>query len=1043
MSQYLPYIQNTAPEPVMYTPDFNFFNSMLQKKQLQYETGVSQASAAYNSVARAALSNMNNIPIRDQYIKQAKEELKKISSSDLSLPQNQQAAQSIFSPFWEDQFILKDQNITAAYQAQQSKLAGWRDSPDAKVRAMYSPIVEQYLNNGQRVLQTAARTPQDFSKIERREAVPFTNIQEYLQDMAKKNADGEGGLKIVYDETSKDGAYLIQTTNGKRSTKAFATWAEGMIANNFDEQFKITGIVTQENLNRYLSSLPENQGAPPEIIRQKEADYVINNLKTGYERRLGNIKGQMSEIESKLKIYPENITDPEQKQTAEQLLADWKKLSVYRNNIEEEYKGFENKDKNIIRQKVLDNPNSYFQTLAKQQVIADWSVARSEVTGMKISKNEAYFAKVDDQQKAAEYALNIKKYEFDQKKHADDMAYKYKALATKGKKVTTNSDGSISVSDSDEGVTNDGVDNATSGKYLGVTGNDVTEISTKPFDVFMKHQADLIQRGESKLLDPTYGVISVLENAGLSPDDVTKLSSALKKGKPINEWSLEQKAALKTLTEQAGFKNYKIGSAKDIKESLFSYAKDYFNKKNEAGVPFTEDEKQIFFNYIDADHDIKEFNRNEDRRKELLKTEINANPKKYEGIIIKKPDGTLDVVTPTDLEKVIPGNTNYGVTFDNKPLTKKKLVDLYYSGRIKTESYMDRSVIDGNSIIQENRGTGMATNYVTEVSIDGKKITTPNNAIGDAIQSLERLYGPSASFAKKMETATTSLVPDLPFYASREGKQGATWQYDITDPKKNLEQIGLFQEALAPGNQLGMYDISGGGNKPLDVEAQEQIVSLLKNPDAMKEFMGSYQYNTSGINGNPTIIFSGKSMSAKSKESIPGGDKLFDLFSKHPKIAIELDPAAGGQLINKLPQNSGNYLYMPLLQGKTVKSDDFLKSFGFEYVVTPNDDGSDGGEPTGGISIVTYPVRVNSVDKDGKMTTKIETKTIRSPFSFVGDNPKNPDEVMGEIYNYFKKRMQANEDALKEYNAVIKATPNTTGAPVLDLNAEMKKLGIK
>lgn len=1041
MSQYLPYIQNTSPEPVMYTPDFNFFNSMLQKKELQYEQGVKQAAAVHNSVTNAALSNVNNVSIRDQYVKQAQLELKKISGSDLSLPQNQAAAQSIYSPFWEDSFILKDQAYTKSYQAQQAKLTAWRDSPDAKTRAMYSPVVEQYLNNGQRVLQNATRTPEDFSKVERREAVPFTNIQEYLQEMAKKNADGEGGLKIVYDDVSKDGAYLISTTNGRRSTKAFATWAEGMIANNFDEQFKITGIVTQENLNRHISSLPENQGAPPEVIKQKEAEYIINDLKTGYERRIGNIRGQMSEIETKLKIFPKTITDPEMEKTAKQLIADYEELSVFKSTVEDEYAGFDKNDKNIIRQKVLENPNAYFQTLAKQQVVKDWSVARSEIGGVKIGKNEAYFAKVDDQLKVSNYALEIRKQELAEKKQREEMEYRNRALATKGKKVTTNADGSISVED-DGTVTATGIDERTGGKYLGVTGTDVTEISTKPYDIFMNHQANLVESGDAKLFNPTTGVISVLESVGLAAMDVTRLSSALKKGDDIDKWTPEQKQSLKFLTEQAGFKSYKAGSAKELKESLFSYAKDYFSKKNEAGVPFTENEKQIFFNYIDADHDIKEFNRNEERRSELLKTEINANPEKYEGITVKRSDGTLDVITKKDLEKNIPTVANYGVSFEERPLTKKKIAELYYSGRIKTESYEDRSVIEGNSIIQENRGTGMSSNYFTDVIVDGKRITTPNNAVGEAVMALERAYGSSDKFAKKISSATTSIVPDLGFYQSRTGKQGGTWQFDITDAKKNLEQIGLFQEALAPGNQFGMYDISGGKQKELDPKVQDQFTALLNNPDAMKEFMGSYQYNSSGINGNPTIIFSGKSMSEKSKETIPSGDKLFNLFKEHSKIAIELDPTKGAEMIHKLPSDSGNYLYQKLLQGQEVKSDDFLKSFGFEYSITPNNDGAYGGEPTGGISNIKYPVRVNTIDANGNMVSKVETKDLRIPFNLVGEGGKTPDGIMDEIHQYFMATMQANENALKEYEAVTKAKSNSS-APAFDLSAQMKKLNIK
>jgi hypothetical protein len=63
MAQYFPYIPETMPEPVLYTPDFNFLNSALQKKDMMFEQGVSQAASAYNAVLNAPLSNKNNIGI--------------------------------------------------------------------------------------------------------------------------------------------------------------------------------------------------------------------------------------------------------------------------------------------------------------------------------------------------------------------------------------------------------------------------------------------------------------------------------------------------------------------------------------------------------------------------------------------------------------------------------------------------------------------------------------------------------------------------------------------------------------------------------------------------------------------------------------------------------------------------------------------------------------------------------------------------------------------------------------------------------------------
>ena len=97
MAQYLPYIPETLPEPALYKPDFNFYDKMLQRKQSLFEQGASKVKSAYSSVLNAQLSNKNNIPLRDQYIKDAQEKLVKLSSSDLSLMENVNAAEGIWA----------------------------------------------------------------------------------------------------------------------------------------------------------------------------------------------------------------------------------------------------------------------------------------------------------------------------------------------------------------------------------------------------------------------------------------------------------------------------------------------------------------------------------------------------------------------------------------------------------------------------------------------------------------------------------------------------------------------------------------------------------------------------------------------------------------------------------------------------------------------------------------------------------------------------------------------------------------------------------
>jgi hypothetical protein len=270
MAQYVPYIPEVLPETPLFKPDFNFFDRMMQRKQSMFEQGLNRARTAYTSVLNAPLSVKENIPLRDQFIKDAKENLKNLASADLSLPQNVAAAENIFAPFWQDKYILKDMELTKSYQNGFELLDSWKNSPDLKLRQQYSGITEKYLMNGFEKLQNAARNDQSFAGLEKRRPVAFTNIESYLQDQAK-----EEKLEIKYDDPS--GPYLVETINGQRSQKKYQTWALSKMGNNFYQQFNVTGIVEREerakNYKRQFPNMSDQE------INSMIAKDVVKELK--------------------------------------------------------------------------------------------------------------------------------------------------------------------------------------------------------------------------------------------------------------------------------------------------------------------------------------------------------------------------------------------------------------------------------------------------------------------------------------------------------------------------------------------------------------------------------------------------------------------------------------------------------------------------------------------------------------------------------------------------------------------------------------------
>lgn len=1031
MAQYFPYIPETMPEPVLYTPDFNFLNSALQKKDMMFEQGVSQAASAYNAVLNAPLSNTNNISIRNQYIKEARENLKKMSSSDLSLPQNVQAAQSIFAPFWEDEFMLADTNATQFASMQQQKLAGWRDSTEDKTRAMYSPIVEQYLNNGLSVLQNAPRTKEAFSKVQKREAVPFTNVQAYLQEMAKKNGDGEGGLKIVYDETSPDGAYLISTTNGERSKKKFSTWAEAMIGNNMDEQFKITGIVQSENLDKYFKSQPQNANATDDQLNKLKADYVVNDLMSGYKKRINGVSGSITEIDNLLKAYPKNITDPQQAQAAKQLLDQRDQLAKLKEGIQAEYDGFDkNTDnrKSDLIQRITENSAGYFSTLAKQQTIDSWSTGRAEVESRKISKNEAFFSAQDQALKVQKQNLDQKQYELDVKKANDLQAFRMATLAGKGGKgkskvVGYDEQGNPIIGY--EGL--EGEDKSTGAKYLGLGTTNVLTNTQTAYDVFMKAQSDLMENAHGKLFDPASGVVSVLKNAGLNDDEVMQISSGLKRQLTDGDkfaWNDKEKAALKKLSVDGGFKAfYKSDKVEDFQESIMSYAKDFYNKKKDNKIDYTNDELTVFNNYLAADHSFKEYLANEKNRKDLVKKNIESNLKAYSKITTTK-NGQVDIISIDDLSKDMP-ELVLGLAGEKVKLSKKDVARLYRDGKLYQTSQGDFSY-DGKpySLISVNGITGVFAPSKEWNNIYNGKLTSK--------------YGTSQEFNKLLTKANNSVVPNMQYYQNKTSQLGTVWQLDAEDIKNDPQSFAIIQEALLPSNQVQMYTLNADGTREVidDMDKRNAIKMLLSSTDNISKYTGGAKYHTQGVNGHPMIELNLKEITSNNKGVI-GGVDLTSLNDK--SISIELSPEAQGPNLGNLPKNTGNYIYEKLLQGETVQSDDFMNSFGINYSVVPNNNKN----PSGGTIVINYPLRTNYMNQQtGKIETKIETLPYREEFSFVGDSRTTPDEVMKNINQKITQLIIANQQSLKEYNSAIKASGAST-VPLINLSDEMQKRGIK
>jgi hypothetical protein len=124
MATYIPNVTDTFPEIQPFRPDYSFLQSALQYKQSKFDTAFNQLNSIYGSILNAPLTRGINQERRDEFIKSADAEMKKITSLDLSLPQNVQLASNVFKPFYEDQNLVYD--ITFTKKAQNALAEGER-----------------------------------------------------------------------------------------------------------------------------------------------------------------------------------------------------------------------------------------------------------------------------------------------------------------------------------------------------------------------------------------------------------------------------------------------------------------------------------------------------------------------------------------------------------------------------------------------------------------------------------------------------------------------------------------------------------------------------------------------------------------------------------------------------------------------------------------------------------------------------------------------------------------------------------------------------
>jgi hypothetical protein len=227
MATYIQGVTDRIPEITPFQPDYSFLMNSLQYKQNAYDNAFNQINSIYSSVLNSPLTRGSNEERRAEFFKAAENNIKKISSTDLSLPQNVDIAAAVFKPFYEDKNMVKDMVWTKQFNNQLGNAQSYRDSDDKELRGKYWDTGVKALEYQRKAFAEAS--DEQALNMGAARYVPFVNVHEVAQKYLK-----DAGFDIK--KTVKDGNWIVKYQNGTLAETPMYQYLSSIMGN--DPQIK-------------------------------------------------------------------------------------------------------------------------------------------------------------------------------------------------------------------------------------------------------------------------------------------------------------------------------------------------------------------------------------------------------------------------------------------------------------------------------------------------------------------------------------------------------------------------------------------------------------------------------------------------------------------------------------------------------------------------------------------------------------------------------------------------------------------------------------
>jgi len=245
MSTYLSGVTDTGFNPITYTPNFPYMINALQKAQAKYDANFNEIASSYDTISNSLLLNPENNEYRKQFLEQSKEQLKQLSSKDLSLRANVDEAEKIFAPFWEDDDMLADYKISKKYQAQVGEYNRLKNSDKKEDRDRAWNEGLQYVQLTAQNMALAKRGDGSIQNVKVNEYVPYIDVTSEVNKFINESGYGKG-----IESYRIEGGHIVQVINGPGSKASYSAVIDNFLKNRVDLQniFMVQGTVDFQNL---------------------------------------------------------------------------------------------------------------------------------------------------------------------------------------------------------------------------------------------------------------------------------------------------------------------------------------------------------------------------------------------------------------------------------------------------------------------------------------------------------------------------------------------------------------------------------------------------------------------------------------------------------------------------------------------------------------------------------------------------------------------------------------------------------------------------